>query len=206
MGNSSEEISTAVTQLFLNCPAVRPDEAGQEMNADEFEHTEVEQQARRDQLRVLVALARHDQQHGPATIHAKKDAPTPTQALAAEEHAEPLNFQGPIGSRAPLMEMVQFCVETGVVTNGVTASSAEKDEPKVTTEGSDGSRALQLPHRCTRIGDRASGRNRSLQPPYANEQHRGCKSTLHYPYMPSLVPARRRDQMLLRRPAAPPPE
>jgi hypothetical protein len=34
--------------------------------------------------------------------------------------------------------------------------------------------------------------------------HRGCKSTLYCPYMPSLVPPRERDQTALRRPAAPP--
>ena len=47
-GHSSEEISAALVQLFLNCncPAVNPDETGQEMNVDEFEHTEVEQQRR----------------------------------------------------------------------------------------------------------------------------------------------------------------
>jgi hypothetical protein len=34
--------------------------------------------------------------------------------------------------------------------------------------------------------------------------HRGALSTLYYAYMPSLVPARGRDQIALRRPAAPP--
>jgi hypothetical protein len=48
-GHSSEEISAALVQLFLNCPAVNPDEKETEVNVDEFEHTEVEQQARRDQ-------------------------------------------------------------------------------------------------------------------------------------------------------------
>jgi hypothetical protein len=35
------------------------------VDVDEFEHTEVEQQARRDQQRVLTALARRNQQHVP---------------------------------------------------------------------------------------------------------------------------------------------
>jgi hypothetical protein len=38
-GRSSEEISAALVQLFLNCPAVNLDEAGQEMDDDEFAHS-----------------------------------------------------------------------------------------------------------------------------------------------------------------------
>ena len=34
--------------------------------------------------------------------------------------------------------------------------------------------------------------------------HREAGSTLYYPYMPSVVPPRARDQIALRRPAAPP--
>jgi hypothetical protein len=33
--HSHEEISAAMFQLFLNCPAVRPDEIGVELNVDE---------------------------------------------------------------------------------------------------------------------------------------------------------------------------
>jgi hypothetical protein len=76
-GRSSEEISAALVQLFLNCPAADPDEAGREVNVDEFAHTDVEQRARRDQQRVLEALARRDQ-HALAMLQAKEaDAPAP---------------------------------------------------------------------------------------------------------------------------------
>jgi hypothetical protein len=108
-GRSSEKISAALVQLFLNCPAVNPDEAGQEMSVDEFAHTDAEQQARRDQLRVLAALARRDRQRVLATLHAEKDAPTPTQAPAADVE--------------PLMEMVDFCVAPSVTLDSSNASS-----------------------------------------------------------------------------------
>jgi hypothetical protein len=38
-----------MAQLSLSCPAVNPDETETKVDVDEFEHTEVEQQARRDQ-------------------------------------------------------------------------------------------------------------------------------------------------------------
>ena len=47
-GHSSEEVHTALAQFFLNCPAVDPDAKETKVNVDEFEHTEVEQQARRE--------------------------------------------------------------------------------------------------------------------------------------------------------------
>jgi hypothetical protein len=49
----------ALSQFFLLAPVVDPDAGEIEVNVDEFEHTEVEQQARRDQQRMLAALARH---------------------------------------------------------------------------------------------------------------------------------------------------
>jgi hypothetical protein len=124
-GHSSEEISAALVQLFLNCPAVDPDEAGQKVNVDEFAHTDVEQRARRDQQRVLEALVGRDQQRALATLQAKEDAPTPAQAPAADDR--------PTGSRALLMEMGDFCVATIVVTDGVTAGLIKKAEIKLTT-------------------------------------------------------------------------
>jgi hypothetical protein len=54
-GRSAEETHAALAQFFLNCPAVDPDAEETKVNVDEFEHTEVEQQARRDQQRVLMA-------------------------------------------------------------------------------------------------------------------------------------------------------
>jgi hypothetical protein len=93
--------------------------------SDLAEHTGVEQQARRDQLRVLEALARRDQQCALATLQAKEDAPTLTQAPAADD--------GPTGSRALLMEMGDFCVATSVVTDDVTASLIKQAEIKLTT-------------------------------------------------------------------------
>jgi hypothetical protein len=90
-----------MVQLFLNCPVVRPDDMGdEELNVDEYADTEVEQQARRDQERVLAAM------------RAKKDAPAPAQVPAAEGHM-------PIGSRRSLMEIVDFCVATSVVDDGI---------------------------------------------------------------------------------------
>jgi hypothetical protein len=53
-----------MAQLFLSCSAVNPDETETKVDADEFEHTAIEQQARRDQQRVLMALARRNQQPG----------------------------------------------------------------------------------------------------------------------------------------------
>ena len=64
-GRSSEETHAALAQFFLNCPAVDPDAKETKVNVDEFEHTEVEQQARRDQQRVLMTLARRNQQPVP---------------------------------------------------------------------------------------------------------------------------------------------
>ena len=64
-GHSSDEVNAAMAQLFLSCPAVNPDETETKVNVDEFEHTEVEQQARRDQQRVLMALARRNRQPVP---------------------------------------------------------------------------------------------------------------------------------------------
>jgi hypothetical protein len=64
-GRSSEETHAALAQFFLNCPAVDPDAEQTKVNVDEFEHTEVEQQARRDQQRVLMALARRNRQPVP---------------------------------------------------------------------------------------------------------------------------------------------
>jgi hypothetical protein len=126
-GHSSEEISAALA-FFLNCPAVNPDENGTEVNVDEFEHTEVEQQARRDQQRVLTALVRRNQQHVPG---------------ADVEH---FGLQGPVGcaSRAMLREAVDFCVATSPVTDSVTASPVEqakrrehRRDPEVQREGND---------------------------------------------------------------------
>ena len=62
-GRSADETHAALAQYFLNCPAVDPDAEETEVNVDEFEHTEVEQQARCDQQRVLAALARHRREH-----------------------------------------------------------------------------------------------------------------------------------------------
>ena len=98
------------------------------MNVDEFEHTEVEQQARRDQQRVLTALARRNQEHVP---------------MADVEH---FDLHGPVGraSRALLMQAVDFCVATSAVTDSVTASPVEptkrrehRRDPEVQREGND---------------------------------------------------------------------
>jgi hypothetical protein len=117
----------ALVQLFLNCPAVNPDEAGQEVDVDEFAHTGVGKQARCDQLRVPEALARRDQQRALATLQAKEDAPTPAQAPAADDGP-------PTGSRALFMEMRDFCVATSVVTDDVTAGLIKQAKIKLTTE------------------------------------------------------------------------
>jgi hypothetical protein len=108
-GHSSDEVNAAMVQLSLNFPAVNPDETETEVNVDEFEHTEVEQQARRDQQRVLTALARRNQEHVP---------------MADVEH---FDLHGPVGcaSRALLMQAVDFCVATSAVTDSVTASPVE---------------------------------------------------------------------------------
>ena len=58
-GRSAEETEAALTQLFLSCPMTNPEAEEVEVNVDEFEHTKVEQRARRDQQRMLAALARH---------------------------------------------------------------------------------------------------------------------------------------------------
>ena len=58
-GRSAEETQAALSQFILNCPVTDPDAEEVEVNVDEFEHTEVEQRARRDQQRMLAALARH---------------------------------------------------------------------------------------------------------------------------------------------------
>jgi hypothetical protein len=79
------------------------------VNVDEFAHNGVEQQARRDQLRVLAALGRRDRQRVPATPQAEEDTPTPTQAPAADVE--------------PSMEMVDFCVAPSVTLDSGTASS-----------------------------------------------------------------------------------
>jgi hypothetical protein len=81
------------------------------MNVDEFAHTDVEQQARRNQLRVLAALARRDRQRVPATPHAEEDAPISTKAPAAD--VEP----------SMDMEIVDFCVAPSVTLDIGTASS-----------------------------------------------------------------------------------
>ena len=60
-GRSAEETEAALSQLFLSCPMTNPEAEEVEVNVDEFEHTKVEQRARRDQQRVLAALARHRQ-------------------------------------------------------------------------------------------------------------------------------------------------
>jgi hypothetical protein len=123
-GRSSEEISAALVQLFLNCPAVDPDEpAGREVNVDESAHTVVEQRARRDQQRVLEALAKRDQE-ALATLQAKEDAPA--QAMAADDR--------PNGPRVPFMEMVDFCVAPCVTLDNGAASSP----PTHPTQLSDG--------------------------------------------------------------------
>jgi hypothetical protein len=103
-GHSSDEANAAMVQLFLSCPAVNPDETETKVNVDEFEHTEVEQQARRDQQRLLMALARRNQQ------------PVP---MADFEH---FGLQGPVGcaSRALRMKVADFCVATSAVTDSVT--------------------------------------------------------------------------------------
>jgi hypothetical protein len=65
------------------------------VNVDEFAHTGFEQQARRDQLRVLAALARRDQQHVPATLHAKKGEPaklTTEVQMAVEPFSFPIDI------------------------------------------------------------------------------------------------------------------
>jgi hypothetical protein len=47
-GHSSEDISAALVQFSLNCPAARPDEAGEDVDVDEYADNKVEQQARYD--------------------------------------------------------------------------------------------------------------------------------------------------------------
>ena len=111
------------------------------MNVDEFAHTDVEQRARRDQQRVLEALARRDQQRALAKPQAKEDTPTPTpvQAPAADDRPT-----GP--PLALLMEMGDFCVATGVVTDGVTASLIKQAKINLTT-------GIQAPTHPTLLSD-----------------------------------------------------
>jgi len=65
-----------------------------EVNVDEFEHTKVEQRARRDQQRVLAALARHRQRPPPE-----------------------FDLNGPLGcpARELLNHAVNFCSAASVV-------------------------------------------------------------------------------------------
>ena len=93
-GRSGEETQAALSQFILNCPATNPDAEEVEVNVDEFEHTEVEQRARRDQQRVLAALARHRQQPAPD-----------------------FDLNGPVlcPARVLLNQAVDFCSATSVV-------------------------------------------------------------------------------------------
>jgi hypothetical protein len=88
------------------------------VNVDEFAHTVVEQRARRDQQRVLEALAKRDQE-ALATLQAKEGALT--QAMAADDR--------PNGPRVPLMEMVDFCVAPSAVTLDSDAASRRVHRP-----------------------------------------------------------------------------
>jgi hypothetical protein len=81
----------------------------EDVNVDEFAHTDVEQHARCGQLRVLAALSRCDRQRVPATPHAEDAAPTPTQAPAADVE--------------PSMEVVDFCVAPSATLDSGTAIS-----------------------------------------------------------------------------------
>jgi hypothetical protein len=90
------------------------------VNVDEFEHTEVEQQARRDQQRVLTAMARRNQQHDPG---------------ADVEH---------FGLRTLLMEAVDFCVATSVVTDGTQAAFRSPTAHDDATAGSPPTHPAQL--------------------------------------------------------------
>jgi hypothetical protein len=119
-GRSFEEISAALIQLFLNCPAADPDEPGREVDIDEFAHTVVEQRARRDQQRVLEALAKCDQERALAALQAKEDAPA--QAMAANDRPNG-------GPRVPLMEVVDFCVAPSAMLDSGAASSLTAHPP-----------------------------------------------------------------------------
>jgi hypothetical protein len=123
------------------------------VNVDEFEHTEVEQQARRDQQRVLIALARRNQQPVPmADVEHRRDpevqrekamtcvtqaafqSPTAQDDAAAGEpptHPAPLGDGG--GSDVGGVESHQtqeIVTETGhqasITLVGATAPSAEE--------------------------------------------------------------------------------
>ena len=109
----------ALSQFLLLCPAVDPDAEEIEVNVDEFEHTEVEQQARRDQQRVLAALARHRRQ------------PVPMADF---------DLHGPVGcpARALLNQAVDFCSATSVVMDSTTTSPAPSRD--ASTEGTRKSR------------------------------------------------------------------
>ena len=130
----------ALAQYFLTCPAVDPDAEETEVNVDEFEHTEVEQQARRDQQRVLAALARHKRQ------------PVPM----ADVEVGHFDLHGPVGcpARALLNQAVDFCSATGVVMDSITASpvdpterSEHRRDPEVQREGNDVTQAaFQSPY------------------------------------------------------------
>jgi hypothetical protein len=117
-GHSSEEISAALVQLFLNCPAVNPDETGQE-------------QARRDQLRVLAALARRDQRHMPDTLHAKKDEPKLTTKV--QMVVEPFSLPIDIPELG-----IELRVETGSSSHRMATSiTGDRRDPEVEREGND---------------------------------------------------------------------
>jgi hypothetical protein len=113
------------------------------VNVDEFEHTVVEQQARRDQLRVLAALARHRRQSAP--IEAEFD------------------LNGPVGcpARELLNHAVDFCSATSVVMDSTTASPVERREhrrdPEVQREGNDVTQAAFQPPYAQDGDDAASG-------------------------------------------------
>jgi hypothetical protein len=101
------------------------------MNVDEFEHTEVEQQARRAQLRVSAALARRDQQHVPATLHAKKDEPKLTTEV--QMAVEPFSFPIDIPELG-----IELRVETGSSSHRMATSiTVDRRDPEVQREGND---------------------------------------------------------------------
>ena len=129
-GRSGEETQAALSQFFLLSPAVDPDAEEIEVNVDTFEHTVVEQQARRDQLRVLAALARHRRQPPPE-----------------------FDLNGPLGcpARELLNHAVNFCSAASVVMDSNTAGPVDRREhrrdPEVQREGNDVSQAaFQSPY------------------------------------------------------------
>jgi hypothetical protein len=152
-GRSSEEISAALIQLFLNCPAADPDEPGREVDIDEFAHTVVEQRARRDQQRVLEALAKCDQERALAALQAKEDAPA--QAMAANDRPNG-------GPRVPLMEVVDFCVAPSAMLDSGAASSPPTHPTQLSDGGGTGVGGVRS-HQTQDTGTEANSSTASQQ-------------------------------------------